>query len=155
MEVLTAMRRHPSAVPVQRQGALAVRNISSRLIKIAEAEQNDGSSTGNVGNDAVSPKSSAADTTTAVEVRETFLDLGAESVLRDIAGKHQGSVDEAYAALRDLGCKVSMVRYDTNDDGQAKSGSGTRGVTMFGEAKTKFNPVFEESNDLGAAVDRL
>ena len=155
MEVLTAMRRHPSVVPVQRQGALAVRNISSRLIKIAEAEQIDGSSTGNVGNDAVSPKSSAADTTTPVEVRETFLDLGAESVLRDIAGKHQGSVDEAYAALRDLGCKVSMVRYDTNDDGQAKSGSGTRGVTMFGEAKTKFNPVFEESNELGAAVDRL
>ena len=83
------------------------------------------------------------------------MDLGAESVLRDIAGKHQGSVDEAYAALRDLGCKVSMVRYDTNDDGQAKSGSGTRGVTMFGEAKTRFNPVFEESNELGAAVDRL
>ena len=155
MEVLTAMRRHPSVVPVQRQGALAVRNISSRLIKIAEAEQNDGSSTGTVGNDAVSPKSSAADTTTPVEVRETFLDLGAESVLREIAGKHQGSVDEAYAALRDLGCKVSMVRYDTNDDGQAKSGSGTGGVTMFGEAKTKFNPVFEESNELGAAVDRL
>ena len=155
MEVLTAMRRHPSVVPVQRQGALAVRNISSRLIKIAEAEQNDGNSTGNGGNDATSPKSSAADTTTPVEVRETFLDLGAETVLRDIAGKHQGSVDEAYAALRDLGCKVSMVRYDTNDDGQAKSGSGTRGVTMFGEAKTKFNPVFEESNELGAAVDRL
>mmetsp|Transcript_17661 Transcript_17661/g.50589 ORF Transcript_17661/g.50589 Transcript_17661/m.50589 type:complete len:844 (+) Transcript_17661:140-2671(+) len=156
MEVLTAMRRHPAVVPVQRQGSLAVRNISSRLIKMAEAEQNDGCTS-------TSPKSAAADTATAtttttpVEVRETFLDLGAESVLRDIAGRHQGSVDEAYAALRDLGCKVSMVRYDTNDDdGQVKSGGrGTRGVTMFGEAKTRFNPVFEESNELGAAVDRL
>ena len=161
MEVLTAMRRHPSAVPVQRQGALAVRNVSSRLIKMAEAEQQMENGGGGGGRaSSVSPKSAAADTTGAptacpVEVREAFLDLGAEAVLRDIAGRHQGSVDEAYAALRDLGCKVSMVRYDTHDDGEAKAGSGTRGVAMFGETKSRFNPVFEESNELGGAVDRL
>ena len=158
MEVLTAMRRHPSAVPVQRQGSLAVRNISSRLIKLAEAEQQ---MEGGGGTSSLSPKSAAADTTNTllppcpVEVREAFLDLGAEAVLRDIAGRHQGSVDEAYAALRDLGCKVSMVRYDTHDDGQARAGSGTRGVAMFGETKSRFNPVFEESNELGTAVDKL
>ena len=147
MEVLTAMRQLPNVVPLQRQGALAVRNISSRLIKMVEAEQSskvDTSISVGGGTEAIP----------SVEARDTFLDLGAESVLRDIAGKHQGSVDEAYAALRDLGCQVSMVRYDT--ESTHSSGSrGVRGVTMFGESKARFNPVFDESDALEEAVERL
>jgi len=42
-----------------------------------------------------------------------------------------------------------MIRYDANDDdGQAKAGCGMRGVAVFGEAKNRMNPVFEESNEL-------
>mmetsp|Transcript_35244 Transcript_35244/g.77188 ORF Transcript_35244/g.77188 Transcript_35244/m.77188 type:complete len:731 (-) Transcript_35244:78-2270(-) len=147
MEVLTAMRQLPNVVPLQRQGALAVRNISSRLIKMAEAEQS-----GKV--DTSISVGGGTEAIPSVEARDTFLDLGAESVLRDIAGKHQGSVDEAYAALRDLGCQVSMVRYDAEST-HASGSRGVRGVAMFGESKARFNPVFEESDALEEAVERL
>ena len=41
------------------------------------------------------------------EHRLAILDEGAEDLLR-AAGKHQGAVDEAYAALRDLQCEVEV-----------------------------------------------
>uniref|UniRef100_A0A7S2V0I0 Armadillo repeat-containing protein 6 n=1 Tax=Fibrocapsa japonica TaxID=94617 RepID=A0A7S2V0I0_9STRA len=72
---------------------------------------------------------------TGEDVREAILSCGAETLLR-AAGKHQGSVDEAYAALRDLGCDVALVKY--NEDGKVAED----------KAQSKFNPVHETSNRL-------
>jgi len=91
-------------------------------------------------------------------VRDAFLELGAEAVLRNIAGRHQGSVDEAYAALRDLGCTVSLVKFNADDLQKSQtSGSSVRGVgrsMMFGEKhNSNFRPVYEESAGLSEGVD--
>ena len=103
--IISAMRQHPQVVLVQRQGALALRNLASR--------------SGNT--------------------REALLDSGAEAVLHE-AGKHQASVDEAYAALRDLGVPIKLLKI--------KNGNAVERTAMFGESKPVFRPVFEESNAL-------
>ena len=64
-------------------------------------------------------------------------------MLRGITGRHQGSVDEAYAALRDLDCQVSMVKFD------AETQKTTSQVAMFGDAKPNFHPVYEENGGGG------
>lgn len=134
--VLTAMKGHVSNVNVQRQGALAIRNIVSRLLRdLPEGE-------------------CASDNTTIGDgmrglIRDTFLELGAEHVLRNIAGRHQGSVDEAYAALRDLGCTVSLVKYNADEDGVTTRTTGM----MFGEKhNSNFRAVYEESDGLNDGV---
>lgn len=134
--VLTAMKGHVSNVNVQRQGALAIRNIVSRLLRdLPEGE-------------------CASDNTTIGDgmrssIRDTFLELGAEDVLRNIAGRHQGSVDEAYAALRDLGCTVLLVKYNADEDGVARR----TGTMMFGEKhNSNFRAVYEESYGLNDGV---
>lgn len=100
--ILSAMRAFPSKVPLQRQGALALRNIACRL----------------------SP-----------ENKQVLLDAGAENVLRDCAARHQESIDEAYAALRDLGCSAVMYKMDENGNMQ--------GTQLFGEVKSNFRAVYE------------
>ncbi|KAL3770119.1 hypothetical protein ACHAW5_009660 [Stephanodiscus triporus] len=97
--VIAAMKRHDGNVNVQRQGALAIRNIVSRLLRdlpevdTRETSAIDAAEAGGTGDERRS------------SIRDAFLELGAEDVLRNVAGRHQGSVDEAYAALRDLGCQ--------------------------------------------------
>ena len=108
-DIILAMKAHEKNILVQRQGALACRNIISR----------------------------------SNHLRDLFLELDAENVLRK-AGKYQGSVDEAYAALRDIGCQVEMIKFDGNGK-QVK-------LEMFGDVKPSFNPSFEASNDL---IDRV
>ena len=49
------------------------------------------------------------------EFKEALLELGVEQVLKD-AGKYQGAVDEAYAALRDLGFEASVTKYDADSE---------------------------------------
>jgi hypothetical protein len=100
--ILTAMRTFPTKVPLQRQGALALRNIACRL----------------------SP-----------ENKQIILDAGAENVLKDCAARHQESIDEAYAALRDLGCSAVMYNMDENGNMQ--------GTEMFGQVKSNFRAVYE------------
>ena len=82
------------------------------------------------------------------EVRDAFLDLGAKEVLQSIAGKHQGSVDEAYAALRDLGCPASLVRIDAGGGGA----NVERAMVFGGKNNSNFRPVFEESRGMEDAV---
>uniref|UniRef100_A0A7S4WJ89 Ataxin-10 domain-containing protein n=1 Tax=Ditylum brightwellii TaxID=49249 RepID=A0A7S4WJ89_9STRA len=148
--ICTCMKRFPNHVPLQRQACLAIRNIVSRLVKMNEND---------VVDDETTTMMEATTTTAAdnlVNVREIFLDLGIEYILRHISGRHQGSVDEAYAALRDLGCQVSLVKFDKDDI--ANGGSGTGRTMMFGETKPKFRPVFEESDELnggGGIEDRI
>jgi len=57
-------------------------------------------------------------------------------------------VDEAYAALRDLGCDVKRLVVDQST-GQVKDA-----VEEFGTVKSSFNPVFESSNELEASIDQ-
>eukprot|EP00553_Chaetoceros_curvisetus_P002786 CAMPEP_0204625002 /NCGR_PEP_ID=MMETSP0717-20131115/10761_1 /ASSEMBLY_ACC=CAM_ASM_000666 /TAXON_ID=230516 /ORGANISM="Chaetoceros curvisetus" /LENGTH=223 /DNA_ID=CAMNT_0051640583 /DNA_START=1 /DNA_END=672 /DNA_ORIENTATION=+ len=164
-EIMNALRQFPNNVLVQRQGALAVRNIVSRLVANTSSMKTtttDGTgselgdnavvvnATANVtanvsadanasGNTNKSSGSTAVETMT-INVKDVFLDLGAEIILRQITGRHQGSVDEAYAALRDLGCQISMVKYD------AETNTTKRRTEMFGEVKSNFRPVYEESS---------
>lgn len=137
--ILTAMKLFPNSVLVQRQGALAVRNIVSRLVantSAVEAIQENGV----VEKECNENEDTSNNASNSISVRDIFLDLGAEVILRGITGRHQGSVDEAYAALRDLGCQVSMVKYD------AKTQTATTRTVMFGDVKPKFRPVYNESD---------
>eukprot|EP00624_Nannochloropsis_granulata_P004058 evm.model.NODE_30348_length_10312_cov_22.853859.3 len=79
------------------------------------------------------------------ELGEEFLEGGAEPLLR-LAGRYQESVDEAYAALRDLKCDVKRVTVDPVT-------GKVQDVEQFGSTKSCFNPVFESSNDIEGAVE--
>mmetsp|Transcript_18727 Transcript_18727/g.37757 ORF Transcript_18727/g.37757 Transcript_18727/m.37757 type:complete len:647 (-) Transcript_18727:35-1975(-) len=151
--ILTAMKRHEANVNVQRQGALAVRNIVSRLLMGVH-------DSGNNSNLTVATDSTAFGSE-VTSIRESFLEWGAEDVLRNIAGRNQGSVDEAYAALRDLRCPVSLVKFDAQDlrpQGSSRFKSnvsmGAARTMMFGEQhNSNFRPVFEASEGLEDGVD--
>mmetsp|Transcript_10775 Transcript_10775/g.16275 ORF Transcript_10775/g.16275 Transcript_10775/m.16275 type:complete len:856 (-) Transcript_10775:86-2653(-) len=146
--ILTAMKLFPSNVLVQRQGALAIRNIVSRLVANTSAleslQEGEKKTQGRSDSKAQEGCLQATDgnSSKSINVRDIFLDLGAEVILRGITGRHQGSVDEAYAALRDLGCPVSMVKYD------AEKQTTTTRTVMFGDidVKSTFRPVYEESS---------
>lgn len=69
------------------------------------------------------------------EEKQVVLDAGAEFVLREIAGRHQDSIDEAYAALRDLGC--AAVKYTVDEQGRAQ------GTQLFGQVQSNFRPVYD------------
>jgi len=157
--IIMAMKRHEENVSVQRQGALAVRNIVSRLMR--DLDNNDGSCGG--GGDKNAASGGNATATTAGEedarsdIRDRFAELGVEDVLRNIAGRHQGSVDEAYAALRDLGYSVTLTKINAEDlhEGNNLSNVAVVGRTrMFGEKhNSNFRPVYEQSAGLDSAVD--
>ena len=111
--ILRAMEQFPNKVPLQRQGCLAIRNIASRLSpeqKQSILEADIGGTSRNIG--------------------------GAEHILKTIAAKHQDSIDEAYAALRDLGITAVMYKYD-------EKGQLTTTTQMFGSVKSNFRPVYE------------
>jgi hypothetical protein len=130
--ILAAMKRHDTNSSVQRQGALAVRNIASRLLRECPEEGN------------TNKEERAA-------IRDAFLELGAEDTLRNITGRHQGSVDEAYAALRDLGCTVSLVKFNADD---VNKHTQVQRTMMFGEKhNSNFRPVYEDSEDLENCVE--
>jgi len=132
-EIISAMAKFPNNVLLQRQGALAVRNIVSRLVANSSEMETTGSG---------DTSSIVANKTETINVRDVFLDVGAEVVLRQITGRHQGSVDEAYAALRDLGCEVSMLKFDS------ETGTMTRQTQMFGEVKSNFRAVYDDTDDV-------
>ena len=106
--IFDAMRAFPHKVALQRQGCLAVRNIASRLARINYDED-----------------------------KTKLLDAGAEDILQNIAGRHPGSSDEAYAALRDLGLSPKIYSVDEN-------GNATVNRTEeFGKVKSNFRAVYE------------
>lgn len=69
-----------------------------------------------------------------VELRVRILDEDIEPLLRD-AQKYRGCGDEAYAALRDLGCEIQLAAFGTIS------------------TKASFNPVNIASNDLLDSVE--
>ena len=75
------------------------------------------------------------------ELRAILLDAGVEGVLRD-AGKFRDSVDEAYAALRDLNCEVQFVKI--TEDGRVEEA-----YEQFGGAKKlNFRAVYDDTDDI-------
>jgi hypothetical protein len=71
------------------------------------------------------------------ELRPTLLDAGFEELLR-AAGRIMDVVDEAYGALRDLGCEVNYVK--VNAEGKVEPV-----YEMFGaQTKLQFNPIYDE-----------
>jgi hypothetical protein len=76
------------------------------------------------------------------EHREAWLDVGIEGQLREAGSRFREVVDEAYAALRDLGCEAQVVQVN-------ESGSVEQAFEQFGAGrKAQFNPVFEETAEL-------
>jgi armadillo repeat-containing protein 6 len=69
-------------------------------------------------------------------VKDHILDMGAEQILRQV-GEHQACVDEAYAALRDLGCSVGRTIVHAD-------GTISTKPQMFGEVKAQFRPLYED-----------
>lgn len=137
--ILTALKLFPTNVLVQRQGALAIRNIVSRLVANTSSEDTMQNETVESVSNNEGGNSTNNTEENSTSVRDIFLDLGAEVVLRGITGRHQGSVDEAYAALRDLGINVSMLKYD------AETQTTTSRTVMFGDIKPQFRAVYDES----------
>lgn len=143
--IITAMKRHDEVVSVQRQGALAIRNIVSRILKDLD--------------DSAGGVMTAAGNATSLEdarseIRDRFHELGVEDVLRNITGRHQGSVDEAYAALRDLGYSVSLTKFNAEDlqDGTNQVGAVSRTMMFVEKHNSNFRPVYDESAGLNNAV---
>ena len=64
-----------------------------------------------------------------VETKQVVLDAGAEDVLKLIAARHQESIDEAFAALRDLGVAAVMHTLDA-ETGKAQ------GTQVFGSVRS-------------------
>lgn len=79
------------------------------------------------------------------DLKGTLLDAGAEPLLR-AAGRLQGSVDEAYGALRDLECEVQMVKI--NAEGQVESV-----FEQFGSTKSSFKAVYDEAPDIEKRIE--
>lgn len=71
------------------------------------------------------------------ELREKLLEDDMEGLLRR-AGGISGSVDAAFAALRDLGLEVEMVTVDS------VTGEVRKGVEMFGEVQSGFRAVYDD-----------
>jgi hypothetical protein len=66
-----------------------------------------------------------------------ILEADVEDVLQNIAGRHPASSEEAYAALRDLGCNPTIYKLD-------EFGNATKSTTqMFGKIESNFRPVYE------------
>eukprot|EP00617_Octactis_speculum_P010261 CAMPEP_0185794844 /NCGR_PEP_ID=MMETSP1174-20130828/160229_1 /TAXON_ID=35687 /ORGANISM="Dictyocha speculum, Strain CCMP1381" /LENGTH=520 /DNA_ID=CAMNT_0028490093 /DNA_START=85 /DNA_END=1647 /DNA_ORIENTATION=+ len=79
------------------------------------------------------------------ELVEVVLEEGVEELIR-AAGTLQGSVDVAYAALRDLGLPVELITL-------TDSGEIQRGYREFGKKESNFQAVWDESDDLHGNVD--
>jgi hypothetical protein len=67
--------------------------------------------------------------------KQMILDAGAERIIQQSAGCHQGSIEEAFAALRDLGCNPKLQQLDEN--GKLKC------TEEFGKVKSNFRAVYE------------
>lgn len=79
------------------------------------------------------------------ELRPVLLDAGFEDILR-AAGRIMDVVDEAYGALRDLGCEVHYVKVGA--DGKVEPV-----YEQFGAAtKLQFNPIYDEDDYISTRV---
>ncbi|KAG6613935.1 uncharacterized protein IUM83_10233 [Phytophthora cinnamomi] len=85
----------------------------------------------------------------SVELRSRFLqdEPEIEPLLRE-AQQYRGCGDEAYAALRDLGCDIQLSSFGAAATSAAASGS-VKAATL----KPRFNPVQVQSNQLLDSVE--
>ncbi|KAG7398373.1 Armadillo repeat-containing protein 6 [Phytophthora boehmeriae] len=85
----------------------------------------------------------------SVDLRPRFLkdEPDIEPVLRE-AQQYRGCGDEAYAALRDLGCNIQLSSF-----GAAAASAAAAGSIKATTIKPQFNPVQAESNELLETVE--
>ncbi|ETK82543.1 hypothetical protein L915_12061 [Phytophthora nicotianae] len=85
----------------------------------------------------------------SVELRSRFLhdEPAIEPLLRD-AQQYRGCGDEAYAALRDLGCDIQLSSF-----GAAAASAAASGSVKAPAIKPRFNPVQAQSNQLLESVE--
>ncbi|OWZ09533.1 hypothetical protein PHMEG_00017753 [Phytophthora megakarya] len=120
-QISRSMQAHRRDVAVLRQASLAVRNMVAR----------------------------------SVELRPRFLHdepeieplLQIEPLLRE-AQQYRGCGDEAYAALRDLGCDIQLSSF-----GAAAASAAATGSIKAPTIKPRFNPVQAQSNQLLGSVE--
>ncbi|KAL7564067.1 hypothetical protein ACA910_006969 [Epithemia clementina (nom. ined.)] len=133
--ILQAMRNHPKCATLQRQAALALRNLVSRDYTYS--------------NSSSAPGDEQEQQLQQQPLRPILSQAGAEQVLLQIAAQHASCQDEVYAALRDLGIQgVGMVNVHRDEDtGQVT----VKRTEMFGEAQqhgglgsvSNFRPVYD------------
>ncbi|KAG7373193.1 hypothetical protein IV203_033917 [Nitzschia inconspicua] len=68
-----------------------------------------------------------------------LLEAGAEDIIQSIAGRHPASSEEAYSALRDLGC--NPVMWDVDEHGKVTTKSSTQ---QFGTVQSNFRAVYDD-----------
>ena len=150
LTILEAMRCHPQKATVQRQGALALRNLVSRSWSSTTS-----STTNNKNNNNHDQGSNGNDNrnNNGPDLKQTVKEAGAEQVLLQISAQHASCQDEVYAALRDLGVQgVEMVNVQRDEDtGQVT----VKRTEMFGETgqqqrqeqgarlNSNFRPVYD------------
>lgn len=79
------------------------------------------------------------------ELRALLLDAGFEEILRS-AGRITDVVDEAYAALRDLGCEVHYVKVSA--DGKIEPVYEQFGARVGNNMPMRFNPIYDNDDEV-------
>ena len=128
--IVQVMQRHASSAPLQRQAALALRNLVSRdklLTNVASVE-----SEGQQSQPQPQP------------LVPLLLQAGAQQALLQYAAPHASCQDEVYAALRELGVDgVSMVHHVRVVDSSGTEQVVVQPTPQFGAVASNFRPVYE------------
>lgn len=154
-EMLKGMKRHQSSTSVQEHGCGTIAAMALRRPENVSIIVSMGGHTSVATAMKQHPKHVALQRQGCLAVRnmivrnqdlkEVILEAGFEPILK-AAGQFQGSVDEAYAALRDLGCEgIGMKKYD-------ETGKEIK-LQMFGEKKANFNSSLMETKDIENRVN--
>ncbi|RLN10847.1 hypothetical protein BBJ28_00010054 [Nothophytophthora sp. Chile5] len=156
---LLAMRRHEADASIQQHAcatlaAIALRSPenSQALVKLGAAQQISRAMQAHRRDVAVLRQASLAVrnmVARSVELRSHFLqeEPDIEPLLRE-AQQYRGCGDEAYAALRDLGCEIKLSSF-----GAAAASAAASGSIKASMIKPRFNPVQVESNQLLDSVE--
>ena len=128
--IVQVMQRHASSAPLQRQAALALRNLVSRdklLTNVASVE-----SEGQQSQPQPQP------------LGPLLLQAGAQQALLQYAAPHASCQDEVYAALRELGVQgISMVHHVRVVDSSGTEQVVVQPTPQFGAVASNFRPVYE------------
>lgn len=124
-----SMRRFSTVVPLQRQSCLAVRNLVGRCPHLK---------VNTILISFLDKLYTCMYLNLLLCEQEPLLEDDMEGLLRH-AGTLPGSIDAAFAALRDLGLEVSMITIDP-DTGEIR-----QGVQQFGEVKSAFRAVYDDA----------
>ncbi|GMF33221.1 unnamed protein product [Phytophthora fragariaefolia] len=156
---LLAMRRHEADASIQQNACATLAAIALRspensraLVELGAARQISRSMQTHRRDVAVLRQASLAVrnmVARSVDLRSRFLqdEPDIEPLLRE-AQQYRGCGDEAYAALRDLGCDIQLSSF-----GAAAASAAASGSVKAPTLKPRFNPVQVQSNQLLNSVE--